>query len=103
MFLAGPFLSAGMKTSPLSHLSLLPLAGALYSLAVGMTMAGEALRVMEDSETPLSHLSLLPLAGALYLLVAGMTMAGEALYLQVAGMTMAGEALRVMEGSETPF
>ncbi len=41
-----------------------------------MKTAGEALQVMEDSETPL--------AGALCLLVAGMT-------------------LQVMEGSETPF
>ncbi len=52
ILLTGQFLSVGMKTSPLSHLSLLPLAGALYLLAVGMTMAGEALRVMEGSETP---------------------------------------------------
>jgi hypothetical protein len=29
IFLAGQFLSVGMKTSPLSHLSFLPLAGAL--------------------------------------------------------------------------
>ncbi len=42
MFLAGSFLSAGMKTSPLPYLSSLPPAGALL-LVVGMTMAEEAL------------------------------------------------------------
>ncbi len=55
MFLAGLFLSGGMKTSPLPHLSSLPLAGALYLLLAGITMAGEAL----------------------YSLVAGMTMLGR--------------------------
>ncbi len=90
MFLAGQSLSAGMKTAgealrvtegsetPLSHLSLLPPAGALHLLAVGMAMAVD-------------------------LLVAGMMTAGADLYFLVAGMTMAGEALRVMKGSEMPF
>ncbi len=69
LFLAGQSLSAGMMVArealrvtegpetPLLHLSLLPPTGALYLLAVGMAMAGEAL----------------------HLLVSGMTMAGEAL------------------------
>ncbi len=53
VLLAGQFRSVGMKTSPLTHLGLLPLAAALWSL------------VMEMKTAPLSHLSLLLLARVL--------------------------------------